>query len=155
MIELSPVDIARALRDARPLARPSALVQAGLDVHANCVTEIADMLARSFPSFDRAAFEATAHGRTAAPSPVPQSSNVYRDALMSQGACNLGGLVHGFARVITTLQAEARERGHGTDWLNRHPACVLFAEQIYHLTGNADPLAYSRALDACNAPINA
>lgn len=73
--------------------------------------------------------------------------NVYSEALLSQGACNLGGLIHGWARVITQLQAEAREKGHGTDWINKHPANVLFAEQVHHLTGGSRD--YSAAYAAC------
>lgn len=75
--------------------------------------------------------------------------NVYREAVFSQGASNLGGLVHGFDRVITQLQKEARENGHGIDWINKHPVCVLFAEQIYHLTGGG--AGYATAHAECEA----
>lgn len=67
----------------------------------------------------------------------PPPANVYREALLTQGASNLGGLVHGWARVMTALQAQARAGGHGTDWLNTHPVNVLFAEQVHHLTGSS------------------
>jgi hypothetical protein len=61
--------------------------------------------------------------------------NVYREALYSQKASNLGALVHGFSRVITQLQAQARVQGKGTDWINGHPVCVLFADQLRALSG--------------------
>jgi hypothetical protein len=61
--------------------------------------------------------------------------NIYNDAMMSQGACNLGGLVRGWARTMELIQAEAHAQGKGTDWINTHPVNVLFAEQIYQLTG--------------------
>lgn len=77
----------------------------------------------------------------------PLAPNIYRDAFMAQGACNLGGLVHGFARAMTVLQAQARKDGHGTDWINSHPVCVLFAEQVYHLTGSSS--RYSQAYSEC------
>lgn len=75
--------------------------------------------------------------------------NVYKEAMFSQGACNLGGLIHGWDRVMTEIQRLAYEGGHGTAWINAHPANVLFAEQVYHLAGNLDPEAYSRAHKEC------
>lgn len=80
----------------------------------------------------------------AANRPMP---NIYDDALLSQGACNLGGLVHGFDRVITQLQQESRATGRGTESINKHPVCVLFVEQLYHLTGYGQN--YSAALREC------
>lgn len=73
--------------------------------------------------------------------------NIYKDAIMSQGACNLGGLIHGWARAITQLQAEARAAGKGTDWINTHPVNILFAEQVYALTGYSN--GYSAAYAEC------
>lgn len=55
--------------------------------------------------------------------------NIYKDAMLAQGACNLGGLVRGWARAIEQLQEQARAEGKGTDWINQHPVNVLFAEQ--------------------------
>ncbi len=75
--------------------------------------------------------------------------NIYRAAELSQGACNLGGLVHGWAKAMEAIQAEARQHGHGTDWINRHPVNILFAEQVYHLTGYGG--GYSEALAECIA----
>jgi hypothetical protein len=63
-------------------------------------------------------------------------NNLMRDAMMSQRACNLGGLIHGWDRAMSALQAEANALGKGTDWINRHPVNALFAEQVYFLTGS-------------------
>lgn len=70
----------------------------------------------------------------------------YKDAIFVQSACNLSGLVHGFSRVMSRINAEARTLGKGTDWINNHPICRLYAEQVYHLTRNT---AYHTAYDEC------
>jgi hypothetical protein len=57
----------------------------------------------------------------------------YQDALMVQSACNLSGVTHSFSKILFKLIKEAQEQGKGTDWVNKHPICVLFAEQISHL----------------------
>ncbi len=72
----------------------------------------------------------------------------YRLALHTQSACNLSGIVHGFSEVISRIWDEARAGGHGTDWVNGHAICRLYAEQIAWLTRKSD---YSRAHDACQA----
>lgn len=69
----------------------------------------------------------------------------YEDALMVQSACNLSGVVHSFNEILTRLVKEAQERGKDTDWINTHPICVLFAEQISHLTKSD----YSEAYKTC------
>lgn len=70
----------------------------------------------------------------------------YAFAIYSQTACNLGALVHGFERVVIKLQAQAHAEGHGTDWINEHPICRLYAEQIAHLTRKTD---WNTAYDEC------
>lgn len=62
----------------------------------------------------------------------------YQDAILSQSACNLSGIVHAMSRVMDRIWEEARENGQGTDWVNSHPICRLYAEQISHLTCTAD-----------------
>ena len=57
----------------------------------------------------------------------------YQDAITSQGACNLSGIVHSFSEILPKIWEEARASGEGTDWVNTHPICILFAEQIKHL----------------------
>lgn len=56
------------------------------------------------------------------------------EAEMVQNACNLSGVVHSFSRGVSTLWEVAREQGQGTDWVNTHPYCVLYASKIAHLT---------------------
>ena len=58
----------------------------------------------------------------------------YQLALDSQSACNLSGIVHGFSNVITKVWQQAREINQGTNWVNTHPICVLYATQIAHLS---------------------
>ena len=61
--------------------------------------------------------------------------NRWKTALDVQSACNLSGVVHDFSRVVSELWDEANRLGEGTDWVNRHPICRLYAEQIMHLAG--------------------
>lgn len=77
------------------------------------------------------------------PSNAQKIARMHRDALYVQSACNLGAIVRTFARIMETLQKQARDEGHGTEWINRHPVCVLFAEQIHHLTGSSQHYAHS------------
>jgi hypothetical protein len=70
----------------------------------------------------------------------------YQDALDVQSACNLSGVVHSFSRVISKLREEVNKLGpecepsspKGTDWVNSHPICRLYAEQIAFLTSKMD-----------------
>ncbi len=73
--------------------------------------------------------------------------NIYADAMLSQGACNLGALVHALDRIVTLLQDHAHECGLGTDWVNEHPAVRLFAHQILHLSRRR---GYSEAYRICS-----
>ena len=59
----------------------------------------------------------------------------YQQALNSQSACNLSGIVHTFSDVLTKIWQEANARGQGTDWVNQHPIAVLYATQVAHLSG--------------------
>jgi len=71
----------------------------------------------------------------------------YAAALMVQDACNLSGVVHTFSGIISKIWDEANARKEGTDWVNHHPICRLFAEQIAHLTGVGGP--YFEAYAVC------
>lgn len=55
------------------------------------------------------------------------------EAYNVQDACNLSGVVHSFSRVFESLRA--LDECKGTDWINKHPVCVLYADKIAHLTG--------------------
>lgn len=56
-----------------------------------------------------------------------------REALAVQDACNLSGVVHGFSRSISRLRALLPMAG--TDAINRHPVCQLWADKIAQLSG--------------------
>ncbi len=73
--------------------------------------------------------------------------NIYKLAVLSQGACNLQGLINSLPTIIDEIR---KEPGYnGTEYINRHPVMVLFAEQIYHLTGCGENWteAYNKCLD--------
>lgn len=65
--------------------------------------------------------------------------NDYQDAITVQSASNLSGVVKSFARVIEKISKEGFNEYKGTDWVNAHPICRLYAEQICHLTGGGTP----------------
>lgn len=75
------------------------------------------------------------------------SKKDYRDALFVLDACNLSGVVHSFSRAISKVWDEAREKGQGTDYVNQHPLCVLYAEKIYELTRAR--VQFDEAYDHC------
>ena len=62
----------------------------------------------------------------------------YEDAMHSQSACNLSGIVHSLSRVMPKIWIEAGEKGEGTDYVNQHPIVRLYAEQIMHLSGKRE-----------------
>ena len=53
------------------------------------------------------------------------------DALNVQDACNLSGVVHGFARAMSDLA----EHTSGTDERNSHPIVILWVDKLAHLSG--------------------
>jgi len=72
-------------------------------------------------------------------------ADLAREALQVQDACNLSGVVLGFARSISRLRVLLREQGNeGTDNINLHPICQLWADKIRSLAGSQD---YSDAYD--------
>lgn len=73
----------------------------------------------------------------------------YAMALQSQSACNLSGIAKWFSTTMSLIWDEAKARGKGTDWVNQHPICRLFAEQCAHLSG-AGGCSYSNYMDASN-----
>lgn len=54
-----------------------------------------------------------------------------QEAIDVQNACNLSGVAHRFARVMSDLCA----LGLDTDARNRHPIAILWSDKIAHLTG--------------------
>jgi len=56
-----------------------------------------------------------------------------KSALQVQDACNLCGVVQEFARIIHELRIGDPYKG--TDEINQHPVCVLYADKIASLAG--------------------
>ena len=79
------------------------------------------------------------------------TANDYQSAIDSQSACNLSGIVRSLAEITDRICEEARANGQGTDYVNRHPICRLFAEQIMHLTSGTSSAgtSYGEALKIC------
>ena len=78
--------------------------------------------------------------------------SIYQNALDVQSASNLSGVVLQFARDMKQINEQVRAAGGGTEQVNKHPVCRLYAEQIAWLTGagccgNSD--TYRQAHDAC------
>jgi hypothetical protein len=82
--------------------------------------------------------------------------NIYRNALDVQSVSNLSGVVLRFARDMARINEEVRAAGGGTEQVNRHPVCRLYAEQIAWLTragGCADTGSYRAAHDVCQRKV--
>ena len=82
--------------------------------------------------------------------------SIYLNALDVQSASNLSGVVLQFARDMEQVNEEVRASGGGTEQVNKHPVCRLYAEQIAWLTGagTCDSHAtYVRAHDACQRKV--
>jgi hypothetical protein len=82
-------------------------------------------------------------------------SNIYRNALDVQDASNLSGVVLQFARDMRRINEEVRAGGGGTEQVNKHPVCRLYAEQIAWLTGagSGDMETYRQAYEACRRKV--
>jgi len=61
------------------------------------------------------------------------TKNHFQQAIDAQSACNLSGIVHSFSETLTHIWEDSD--GRGTDWVNKHPICRLYAEQICFLSG--------------------
>jgi len=53
--------------------------------------------------------------------------------------------------VHEVIWPEARRLGKGTEWVNRHPICVLFLSKLGSLNGGYFECDYLHASDACEA----
>lgn len=69
------------------------------------------------------------------PETKAELAKLCESALAVQDACNLSGVVQGFAKDILTLR---RLLNLGTDATNTHPIVVLWADKIAHLTGTQE-----------------
>ena len=77
------------------------------------------------------------------------TSEDYQRALLVQDAVNLSGVVHSFSEVVSRLWEEARRGGHGTEYVNTHPICKLYADKIVDLAKVRDTSAYMDAYKEC------
>lgn len=57
------------------------------------------------------------------------------EALAVQDACNLSGVVYGWARVMDVICEVSHRQGKGTEWKNQHPVNILFADKVVSLAG--------------------
>ncbi len=79
-----------------------------------------------------------------------------KNALQVQDAVNLSGIIHSFSRDFEALWKEADRLKKGTQYVNTHPVCRLYLEQIAFLVcgGNLDFDSYDSAtkfcVDVCN-----
>jgi len=63
-------------------------------------------------------------------------SELIKEAIQVQNACNLSGVVHSFAKAMEDLCDLAVESNkHGTGWRNTHRVARLYADKIKSLTG--------------------
>jgi len=75
----------------------------------------------------------------------------YQRALDAQNGCNLSGIVHDFSRVVTRIWNESNKYGKGTEFVNRHPISLLYADKVANLAGvgQVSATAYEQALKVC------
>lgn len=71
----------------------------------------------------------------------------FAQAIGSQSACNLGGLINTLSQIMPEIWEEGREQKEGTTWVNQHPIVVLFVEQMYFLANCKEN--YSSAFNIC------
>ena len=76
-------------------------------------------------------------------------ADIAREALLTQGACNAGGLIHSLQRAVTRLQEQMHAEGRGTEWLNRHPVLVLYVTQLAHLSGAGSEERWQQSVAMC------
>jgi hypothetical protein len=81
------------------------------------------------------------------------STALWQEAFDIQNACNLGGLIHDFPRVLTAVQGEAHARGQGTAYVNTHPIVRLWLDKLCDLAGMT--VSQRPVLDAYQAAVEA
>jgi hypothetical protein len=69
-----------------------------------------------------------------------------KEALAVQDACNLSGVVHGFARCMSTMC----EMNMDTDTRNGHPITLLWVDKVAHLSGYKQDYS-AKIMDAYSA----
>jgi hypothetical protein len=72
----------------------------------------------------------------------------YRNAIDSQSACNVSGLVGAMNEVKDRIWATDRKYGIGTYFVNHHPIIQLYAYQIAYLSHGREPIEWAGFSDA-------
>jgi len=85
---------------------------------------------------------------------VPTAAD-YQRAIDSQSACNLSGIVKSLARDLDKIWEEARALNKGTNYVNTHPICRLYAEQIMFLSCGGQPQheSWEQAMRTCDEKV--
>jgi len=79
------------------------------------------------------------------------TSQDYQKALLVQDACNLSGVIHSFSEIVSRIWEEAHTKGQGTEYVNTHPICKLYADKIADLARVRDVSAYVQAYKECES----
>lgn len=87
----------------------------------------------------RRALEAAVPPATVAPAKT--LSELAREALEVQNACNLSGVVHSFSRVVSQLRACLPEAG--TTEINEHPIVRLWVDKLASLSGTQNSSSWA------------
>ena len=66
----------------------------------------------------------------------------YECAINGQSACNATGLINSMSELTEKLWNNARQLGHGTEWVNHHPILQLYAYQLAHLCHRREPIEW-------------
>jgi hypothetical protein len=81
-------------------------------------------------------------------------ANIYQNALNSQNACNLSGIVKTLAQDLDIIWNEARAQNAGTDYVNTHPVVRLYVEQLVSLNKSGVLLDSASAGHDAENPFN-
>ena len=73
------------------------------------------------------------------------SKRSYQDALMIQDACNLSGVVHSWATILSEMVKD----GMDTETIWHHPINILFSSKVASLTGSENFDNFSKAYVEC------
>lgn len=78
-----------------------------------------------------------------------------KEALDIQDACNLTGLVQGWARSAVEVKRLLEAAGiYDTDKINRHPINIMWADKLADLSRSRSTTAYGAAHDQCTRLAN-
>lgn len=64
---------------------------------------------------------------------MPTVREMAIEAVQVQDACNLAGVVHGLARVVSQLHDSKEYKG--TTWVNHHPIVQAWVDKLASLSG--------------------